>query len=148
MFDTGAHLMNTVCLLAGSEFVRLSAYANNRGRPVDITTAVAGRLEDGTMVTLNAAGSSARKCGSHITLFFDEATVSVDAWGQWIEIEAPDQGTVRHEVEIVGNPLLTFLDVCQNKTANPSTVAQGLRVARLWDAIRESAVSDGEPIDL
>ncbi len=31
MFDTGAHMMNTVCVLADAEFERLSAYTNNRG---------------------------------------------------------------------------------------------------------------------
>ena len=56
MFDTGAHMMNTVCKLAGSDFERVSAYMNNRGKAVDIVCAVAARLENGALVTLNAAG--------------------------------------------------------------------------------------------
>ena len=32
MFDTGAHMMNTVCLLANSDFDSVSAYMNNHGK--------------------------------------------------------------------------------------------------------------------
>ena len=56
MFDTGAHMMNTVCVLADSEFVKLSAFANNRGKAVDIATVVAAKLANGALVTFNAAG--------------------------------------------------------------------------------------------
>jgi predicted dehydrogenase len=51
MFDTGAHMMNTVCLLAGSDFDSVSAYMNNHGKPIDIATAVSARLRNGALVT-------------------------------------------------------------------------------------------------
>ena len=60
MFDTGAHMMNTVCVLADAEFARLSAFANNRGIAVDVATAVAARLTNGALVTFNAAGDARR----------------------------------------------------------------------------------------
>lgn len=143
MFDTGAHLMNTVCLLAGQEFDRLSAFQNFHGLDIDITTAVAGQLKDGTTVTLNAAGHAARACGSKITLFFDRTTVSIDAWGQWVEIETPGNDTQRQDAEILDSPLLTFSEVVAGKQTNPSPISQGLRVAKLWDAIRTSAQQGG-----
>jgi len=40
MFDTGAHMMNTVCVVGDAEFERLSAFTNNRGLDVDLVCAV------------------------------------------------------------------------------------------------------------
>jgi hypothetical protein len=42
MFDTGAHMINTVCLLADTDCERVSAFMKNRRRSVDVVCAVAG----------------------------------------------------------------------------------------------------------
>ncbi|PXA88344.1 oxidoreductase [Nostoc sp. 3335mG] len=143
MFDTGAHMMNTVCVLADSEFVRLSAFANNRGLRVDLATAVAARLANGALVTFNAAGEGPPGCASAITFFYSRAIVRVDAWGKWREIAG-----VREEGEVRDTPIQTFMAVREGRLDNPSTVANGLRFARLWDAIKASAARDGNAVDV
>ncbi|MES0882027.1 Gfo/Idh/MocA family protein [Roseibium sp. SCP14] len=148
MFDTGAHMMNTVCTLANSDFARVSAFMNNRGKAVDIVTAVAARLRNGALVTLNAVGDTPSRCESHITLYFTEATVRVDAWGQWREIVRPDGAVDREEEEIVDNPLLMFLAIREGKMQNHSPVDNGMRLAKLWDAIKASAAQDGIPVSI
>src|SRR5262245_25191293 len=40
LFDTGAHMLNTVADLVGEDFVEVSAWMDNRGRPVDILAVV------------------------------------------------------------------------------------------------------------
>ena len=40
----------------------------------------------------------------------------------------------------------TFLAVRDGTLENPSTVADGVRFARLWDAIKLSASRDGEAV--
>ena len=70
MFDTGAHMMNTVCLLADSDFEQVSALMNNRERSVDVVCAVVGRLASGALLTLNAAGDGPVGCASHLTFFY------------------------------------------------------------------------------
>ena len=148
VFDTGAHMMNTVCFLVDSGFERVSAYMNNRGKPVDIVTAVAGRLENGALVTFNAAGEGPKGCASHMTLFYSKAIVRIDAWGAWREISLDGKPGLREEAATVQqeNPLRSFLGVRAGQEANPSTVENGLRFARLWDAIKASAAKDGEPV--
>ncbi len=143
MFDTGAHMMNTVCLLADAEFERVSAYANNRGLRVDLATAVAARLSNGALVTFNAAGEGPPGCASAITFFYSKAIVRIDAWGKWREI-----GGVREEGETRDTPIQTFMAVRDGRLANPSTVANGLRFARLWDAIKLSASQDGNGVSV
>ncbi|MBO9591021.1 Gfo/Idh/MocA family oxidoreductase [Devosia sp.] len=146
MFDTGAHMMNTVCVLADAEFERLSAYANNRGLAVDLATAVAARLSNGALVTFNAAGDGPPGCASAITFFYTKAIVRIDAWGGWREVTIEGVAEPREENEIRDTPMQTFQAVRDGRLENPSTVANGLRFARLWDAIKASVAGDGTPI--
>lgn len=146
MFDTGAHMMNTVCLLADSEFERLSAYADTRGLAVDLVTAVAARLSNGALVTFNAAGEGPPGCASAITFFYSKAIVRIDAWGKWREVSIGGKAEPREEGEIRDTPMQTFQAVREGRMTNSSTVASGLRFARLWDAIKLSTSRDGEPV--
>lgn len=147
MFDTGAHMMNTVCVLADSPFTRLSAYMDNRGIAVDLAAAVAGRLENGALVTLNAAGEGPEGCASSITFFYSKAIVAIDAWGGWRQISRDGVAGQRETQETRATPMQTFLAVRSGALDNPSTVANGVRFARLWDAIKASAAQDGMPVD-
>ena len=135
MFDTGAHMMNTVCVLADAEFVKLSAFANNRGLGVDLATVVAARLSNGALVTFNAAGEGPRGCASAITFFYSRAIVRIDAWGGWREVTADGNAEPREILEIVDTPMHTFLAGRDGRLVNPSTVANGCRFSRLWDAV-------------
>jgi predicted dehydrogenase len=148
MFDTGAHMMNTVCVLGDAEFERLSAFTNNRGLDVDLVCAVAARLSNGALVTFNAAGDGPPGCASAVTLFYSNALVRIDAWGGWREVSIGGGAVVREVNEIVDTPMHTFMAVREGRMPNPSTVTNGLRFARLWDAIKASAAGDGKSIAL
>jgi len=146
MFDTGAHMMNTVCLLANSDFASVSAYMNKHGRKVDISTAVSARLKNGALATLTAAGEGPPGCASYITFFYSKAIVRIDAWGGWREISVGRVSEPREEAEILGNPMKNFLAIRAGEMENTGSVEMGLRFARLWDAIKESAAADGKPV--
>jgi predicted dehydrogenase len=146
MFDTGAHMMNTVCLLADSDFEEVSALMNNRERSVDVVCAVTARLTSGALLTLNATGDGPVGCASNLTFFYKRAIVRIDAWGAWREIAASETPVVREEVEIRNNPLKSFLAIRAGSAENLSTAEAGLRFARLWDGIKMSAARNGEPV--
>ena len=148
MFDTGAHMMNTVCLLVDADFESVSAYVNTHGKTVDIVTAVSGRLQNGVLITFHAVGDGPVGCASHITLFYAEAIVRIDAWGAWREVSIGQHQPVREEAEIIDNPLMAFRRIRAGEQQNPSTVENGLRVAQLWDAIKASAARDGAPFKI
>jgi predicted dehydrogenase len=148
MFDTGAHMMNTVCLLADAEFERLSAFTNNRGLDVDLVCAVAARLSNGALATFNAAGDSPPRCASDITGFYTNALVRIDRWGAWREVSIGGEAAGREVNEIVDTPMHTFKAVRDGRMPNPSTATHGLRFARLWDAIKASAAGDGKAISI
>jgi predicted dehydrogenase len=113
MFDTGAHMMNTVCVLADAEFERLCAFTNNRGLDVDLVCAVAARLSNGALVTFNAAGDGPPGCASNITLFYTNALVRVDAWGGWREVSMGGDAAIR-EASAAGDGKSIAIEVGAN----------------------------------
>ena len=56
LFDTGAHMLNTVTDIAGEEFAQVAAWLEDDGRPVDIRGVVIARLASGALVTMNGCG--------------------------------------------------------------------------------------------
>lgn len=148
MFDTGAHLMNTVCLIAGTDFERVSAFMNSRGKKVDVVCAVSAQLKGGALATLTAAGEGPKGCASYITFFYRDAIVRIDAWGAWREITRNGKPEPREEAEILGNPMKNFLAIRAGAIQNSGSVKMGLRFAKLWDAIKQSAASGGQVVSI
>lgn len=147
MFDTGAHMMNTVSKITSKPFARISAIMHNHGFPVDVVTTVSGELNDGTLFNLHACGRSIR-CVSRIECYFPQAIVRLCAWGRWMEIEDAQGNVVRKEQEAANNLMNVFMQVRKGEIDNPSDVQQGLRMAQLWDAIKLSASQHGVPVTL
>lgn len=147
LFDTGAHMLNTVADLAGEDFVEVAAWLDNNGAPVDILGVVMGRLVSGALVTLHASGATVPSCASDVRVFCEQAILNTGVWGQWLHI-------LKHgskEFEPVVVPKTTgaweqFLAVRDGRMPNPSPPEVGLRMARLWDAIQESAAQGGRPV--
>lgn len=146
LFDTGAHMLNTVADLAGEDFVEVSAWMDNRGRPVDILAVLIGRLKSGTLVTMNACGESPN-FGSDVRLFCTQGIVRVGIWGELLEVQGMGEaGLSKVEVPASSGVWEQFLAVRRGEAANPCPPEVGLRMALLWDAIKASAAQDGAPV--
>ena len=149
MFDTGAHMLNTVADLVGEDFVEVAAWLDDRDRSVDILGAVMGRLASGALVTMNACGSAIPSCASEIRLFCSEAIVRTGIWGEYLEIQHSGEKQLQPvEVPPSMGVWEQFVAVRSGRIANPSPPEIGLRMARLWDAIRASAAQDGAVVKL
>jgi predicted dehydrogenase len=149
MFDTGAHMLNTVADLAGEDFAEVAAWLENDGHPVDIRAVVMGRLVSGALVTMNACGSAIPSCHSDIRVFTSNAIVRTGIWGEMLELQRAGAGRLRKVRSIAPmSAWATFLDVRAGRVPNPSPPEVGLRMARLWDAIRESAAHGGAVVAL
>ena len=147
MFDTGAHVLNTVADLAGEEFVEVAAWTDNCGRPVETLAAVIARLESGALVTFHGCGETVRTCRSDIRVFCTDAILRTGAWGRWLEIQRDGEAEFT-PIELP--PSLgsweQFLAVRNGEFPNPSPPEVGLRMARLYDAIKASAAKNGQPV--
>ncbi len=147
LFDTGAHMLNTVSDLVGEDFVEVAAWLDNRGAPVEINGVVIARLASGALVTLHGSGDTIPSCASDVRIFCTEGILRTGVWGRWLEIQPKGSG----EFEKVATPSSTgvweqFLDVRRGNSPNPCPPEVGLRMARLWDSIRESDAQGGRPV--
>jgi len=147
LFDTGAHMLNTVSDLAGEEFAEVAAWLDNRGRAVDILGVVMGRLESGALVTLNACGDTFPSCSSEVRVLTTKAMIRTGIWGDSLDIQYDEQEGWRPvDVPNSSGVWEQFLAVRGGRITNPSPPEVGLRMARLWDSIRRSAAIGGAPV--
>jgi predicted dehydrogenase len=145
LFDTGAHLLNTVADLAGEHFVEVAAWFDNQTRPVEIIGVVMGRLSSGALVTLHACGNTVPSCSSDIRVLCPKGMLRTGAWGRFLEVQYTEQqGWQPVPVPPSLGVWEQFLAVRSGELANPSPPEVGLRMAGLWDAIKASAAQRGQ----
>jgi predicted dehydrogenase len=146
LFDTGAHMLNSIADLAGEDFVEVAAWMDNRGRAVDILAVVIGRLASGTLVTMNACGD-ASTIDSDIRLICTKGMVRTGIWGERLEVQrAGEESPKPIAVPASGGDWEQFLAVRRGAIPNPCPPEVGLRMALLWDAIKASAAQNGAPV--
>jgi predicted dehydrogenase len=149
LFDTGAHMLNTVCDLAGEDIVEVAAWLDDRGRAVDTMGMVMSRLASGALVTMHGCGEAIPSCASDLRVFCSRAILRTGIWGERLELLRYGR-TRSRKVPLPASLGVwqQFLAVRNGQMANPSPPEVGLRMARLWDAIRASAARGGAPIAL
>jgi predicted dehydrogenase len=149
MFDTGAHMLNTVSDLAGEDFVQVAAWMDNRTAPVDLVGVVIGKLKSGALVTMNACGATMKAIGSDVKIFCTDGIIRTGVWGEFLELQRPGE-TKPSLVELDATPGVwqQFLSVRNGEIENPSPPEIGLRMAKLWDAIKLSAAQNGALVNL
>lgn len=146
LFDTGAHLLNTVVDLAGEDFTDITAWLENNNRPVETTSAVMGRLASGAMVTLHACGETLG-CASEIHVFCSQAILRTGIWGEKLEVQyAGDSDFSGVPVPPSLGVWEQFLAVRAGQMPNPCPPEVGLRMNRLYDAIKCSAAEGGRMV--
>lgn len=149
MFDTGAHMLNTVTDLVDEEFLQVAAWLENRESPVDVVGVVIGRLASGTLVTMHACGAAIPSIGSTVDLYCTKGTLRTGVWGERLEVQR-EMETSLTPVDVPTSVRVwdQFLAVRRGELANPSPPEVGLRMAKLWDAIRLSAEHDGRTVNV
>ena len=147
LFDTGAHMLNTVADLAGEEFEEVSAWWDDTNRPVDTLAVAIARLSTGQYVTLHGCGETINTCKSEIMVFCSGGIIRTGAWGEKLEVQL--DGESEFTELRVGEPSGVweqFLKVRSGEIENPSPPEIGLRMAKLYDSIKESAANGGRPV--
>ena len=158
LFDTGAHMLNTVCDLAGEDFTVISALLDNKGGPVEVNAVIMGRLRSGALVTINACGDTAPSCASDVRVFCSNGVLRTTVWGRSLEImkcqpqgwrltgSSREEGWEPVDVRDSRGVWEEFLSAREGLIENPSPPELGLRMALIWDAIKQSAERDGAPV--
>lgn len=147
LFDTGAHVLNTVCDLAGDDLVEVAAWQSNHGRAVETVDVVIGRLPTGALATLHACGETIPSCDSDIRVFCSRAILYAGMWGERLEIqfngkEAPKSVPVTQSTGVWEE----FLAIRKGEIPNPCPPEVGLRMSLLWESIVQSSANGGVPV--
>ncbi|MCC6454566.1 MAG: Gfo/Idh/MocA family oxidoreductase [Caldilineaceae bacterium] len=149
LFDTGAHLLNTVSDLVGEEYSEVAAWLDNRGTPVDILGSVMARTVSGAFITLSACGDAIKSCHSDVRVFCTEGILRTGIWGERLEVQRNGQERLMPvRVPASMGQWEQFLNVRAGRLVNPCPPEIGLRMARLWDAIQMSAAQGGQPVKI
>ncbi len=144
LFDTGAHMLNTVTDLAGEDVTEVGAWMEDDGSPVDIRAVIIARLAGGALVTMNASGRGIPTYGSDVRVFCERAILRTGIWGERLEMQRHGAKRLTRVRSVEPKTVWQqFLDVRAGVEPNPSPPEVGLRMARLWDAIRASAGRGG-----
>ncbi len=144
LFDTGAHMLNTVCDLAGEDVAAVAAWLEDDGAPVDVRGVVMARMVSGALVTMNGCGRAIPSLGSDIRVFCERATLRTGIWGEHLEIQRHGEDRPSRPRSVRSRTVWEqFLAVRAGREPNPSPPEVGLRMARLWDAIRASSERGG-----
>jgi len=150
LFDTGAHMLNTVVDLAGEEFESVSAQFDQCGTPVEIIATIQGKLKSGAFVSMHANGNAIENtCDSMVRIFTENSILKTGIWGERLEL----MKTGEKDFSPVAVPESLgvweqFLAVRRGEIPNPCPPEVGHRMACLYDAIKASAAQAGMPIPL
>ena len=106
-----------------------------------------GKLESGAMVTMHGCGETIDTCTSDIRVFGTDAILRTGAWGGSLDIQRNGEKEFSPvDLNAGKGTWEQFLLVRSGTIPNPSPPEVGLRMAILWDAIKESAAQGGAPV--
>lgn len=141
MYDSGAHLFNSLVWLVEQPVKEVLAFVDNVDTPVDINGTVNIRFVNGVMATVTIVGNCPCS-GAGMYLSFDEGRVEVDGWsGTWLREYRPEIGQVENP-PILGEantPNDNFIDAILGRAEPRTTPRNGVIQSELMDAIYESA---------
>jgi predicted dehydrogenase len=148
MFDTGAHLLNTVADLIGEPFTHVAAFSDKRKTKVDILTVGIAKTKSGVLVTINGCGS-APVTASEVNVFCEKGVIFTGVWGEFLKIQmAGEQKPQEIPMPHFHGAWQTFVKVRNGEIENPCPAEIGLRMIQLWDAIKASAKKGGALVEV
>ena len=147
-YDSGAHLLNSLCWSVESNVEQVFAFIDNCGTQVDINSSINVRFESGVMASIVISGNSPAPAGTFMTFIFDNGRIDVDGWGGgWIRIyeggKQLDPSPVTPEMN-AGRSDYNFIDAIMGRAEPRTSAENGIIQSELMDAIYESA-STGMP---
>src|SRR3954452_4724269 len=139
LFDTGAHMLNTVSDLAGEGVQDVAAWLEDDGAPVDVRGVVMARLPSGGLITMNGCGRAIPSLGSDIRVFCERGSLRTGIWGEHLSVQRHGAKAMRPVRAVRAKGIWQqFLDVRAGLEPNPSPPEVGLRMAPPWGAIPAS----------
>lgn len=139
-YDSGAHLMNSLCWSVESDIAEVFAFIDNCGTPVDINSSISIRFASGVMASI-AIGGNCVSDGSHMVFIFENGRIEVDGWGgSWMNVFGP-HGKIKYPQVTAKQQTANdnFVDAILGRAQPMTSARNGVVHTELMDAIYESA---------
>ncbi len=147
-YDSGAHLLNSLCWSVESNIEEAYALIDNCGTPVDINSSINIRFENGVMAGIVISGNCPSPGGTHMAFIFDGGRIEIDGWGGgWIRVFKGDKHVENPPItpEMSAGPAdYNFIDAILGRAEPRTSAINGIIQCELMDAIYASAIT-GQP---
>lgn len=141
-YDSGAHLLNSLCWSVESDIEEVFAYVDNHGTPVDINSVFSIKFVNGVLANITIGGNCPALNGP-LVYIFDNGRIEIDGWGgSWINVwQGKDRLKYPPITPDMGfeSPTHNFIAAIQGKAEPRTSVRNGIVQSQLMDAIYESA---------
>lgn len=139
MYDSGAHMFNSLVWSVEAPIETVFAFTDNRGTPVDINGTVNIRFGNGVLATMTIAGDC-RGSSAGMVYTFENARVEINGWtGADLRVFGREG---QETIELAGEaqtPNDNFIDAILGRASAQTGPLNGLLQSQLMDAIYESA---------
>ena len=140
-YDSGAHLLNSLCWSVENNVAEVFAFIDNHGTQVDINSSINVHFENGVFASIVVSGNCPSD-SSHMTYIFDGGRIDIDGWGGgWIKVfegsKQIENPPITEEMN-AGGPDKNFIDTIMGRAEPRTTPLNGIIQSELMDAIYES----------
>ena len=141
-YDSGAHLLNSLCWSVESNVAEVHAFLDNQDKPVDVNSSINIRFENEVLAGIMISGNCPSPSGSHMTFVFENGRIEVDGWSSsWIRVwegtERLDPPPITEEMH-AGSPDDNLIDAILGRAEPRTNALNGIIQCELMDAIYES----------
>lgn len=139
-YDSGAHLLASLCWAIESAPAEVAAFVDNQETPVDINATINVRFKNNVMAAI-AVGGNCPATGARLSYLFEKGRIDVDAWfGLWIHEYRGGAENVYIELPAApGTPDTNFLQAIRGEAEPMCSAVDGLNQSQLMAAVYESA---------
>jgi len=139
-YDSGAHILNSLCWAVESDVAEVFAFIDNHGTAVDINSSINVRFTNGVFASIVVSGNCPAS-GASMHFIFDNGRVDIDGWGgEWINVW---EGSKKVKYPLIPGKAQTpndnFVDAILGRAAARTAPQNGITQSELMDAIYESA---------
>jgi len=142
-YDSGAHLLNSLCWSVESNIDEVFAFIDNCGAKVDINSSINIRFENGVIAGIVISGNCPSPGGTHMAFIFDGGRIEIDGWGGgWIRVFEGNKHIEKPPITpemSAGSADYNFIDAILGRAEPRTSAVNGIIQSELMDAIYESA---------
>jgi len=142
-YDSGAHLLNSLCWSVESPVAEVFSFIDNCGAKVDINSSINVKFTNGVMASIVISGNCPSPGGSHMAFIFDGGRIEIDGWGGgWIKVYEGNKFVEKPPIipEMSAGPAdYNFIDAILGRAEPRTSATNGIIHSELMDAIYESA---------